>query len=105
MGYRPAPDPDDADLPGNWTGGSARQIPVGFCRIFINKSRELCIHYMFPGGGIFLERIYRKQNYNETDSQIRDGEILHWMAGSEFVALDKSLAMIQQVEEGMIEYE
>jgi len=27
------------------------------------------------------------------------------MAGSEFVALDKSLAMIQQVEEGMIEYE
>lgn len=105
MKYSPDPKPNDTALPGDWKGGSVRLTFQGFQRLFVNESHELCIHYSFPGGRIHLERLHKTVNETGDESWERETEILYWQAGSEGVALDKSIGMMEKVENGQINFD
>jgi len=105
MRYFPEPEPDDSDLPGEWKGGKVHRTSQGYRRLFANEFRELCIHYSFPGGRIHLERLSKVEDETGKESWNRDAEILYWQAGSETVALDKSIGMMEKVENGHIEFD
>lgn len=98
----PEPEPDDTELPGDWNGGKVHRTSQGYRRVFVNEVRGLCIHYSFPGGRIHLNRIRETMGEPGDESWNSGDEILFWQAGSEHVALDKSIGMMENVEDGVI---
>ena len=104
MKYTPEPEPDDTDLPGDWKGGEIHQNSQEFRRIFVNESRELCIWYTSLGDQILLERLHKMEDKAEKEPWNRK-EILYYQAGCESGALDKSIIMMERVENGRIEYD
>lgn len=104
MRYPPEPEPDDTDLPGDWRGGKVYRNSQGFRRIFVNESRELCIWYSSLGDRIPLERLHKTEDETGNESLDRE-EIHYYQAGNEAIALDKSIIMMEKVENGQIEYD
>lgn len=73
----PEPEPNDEDLPGDWVGGVVFETSRGFSRLFVNRTRTLCIHYEFPGGRILLEQIRKVEGNSSSYSWERVNKLLY----------------------------